>query len=303
MNYVIGIDGGGTKTEMIARTSNGRILVEKTLRGTNLYARPREEVEETLAALISDCIAGFGVPVAICMGAAGMIGEYSEKALSKALMRASGCGKILVCNDAKIALRANFSRGAGLSLTAGTGSVCVAQNEAGELFRAGGWGHLVSDEGSAYDVTRRALIAVVKANDGVVAPTALLREMCRRTGSRSFEELIDAVYRAYAEKSAFASLADAVTECARFGDEAASSVLRETADLLFSLCSAVIGRAGLEGKPFEVCYNGGVLVHDEIVRKRLSLLLKERFSCTIRKKAEKAVYGALALAQELSEKE
>lgn len=62
-------------------------------------------------------------------------------------------------------------------------------------------------------------------------------------------------------------------------------------------------RAGLEGKPFEVCYNGGVLVHDEIVSKRLSLLLKERFSCTIRKKAEKAVYGALALAQELSEKE
>ncbi len=298
MRYAIGIDGGGTKTALIACTDDGRILCDVQTKGTNLCAQQQAEAKETLFALLNDCRVNYGAPSAVCMGAAGMVGDRVGNVLKSALVRASECENVLVLDDAKISLYANFSRGAGLSLTAGTGSICVAQNAAGELFRAGGWGHLVSDEGSAYDIVRRALIAAVRAHDEGRGDMVLLQELCRRTGSGSFEELIEAVYRDYAEKSAFASLADTVSECARMGDETATAVLQEAADRLFALCSLVVKRSGLEREPFEACFNGGVLAHVEAVWNRLAEKLSDNFGCKVRRKTERAVFGALALARE-----
>ena len=296
MTYFVGIDGGGTKTELLARTAGGETLLRRTARGTNLCAQPQQAVEETLTELMQECRLALGVPAAVCMGAAGMVGARVGDILRTALAKASGCDRVAVYHDAKIALHANFAHGAGLSLTAGTGSICVAQDEGGSLFRVGGWGHLVSDEGSAYDIACRALRAVVKAHDGMGAPTLLTQVLAERMGCADHDSFIDALYRDFAQKTQLASLADVVATCADGGDEVALGILRAAAEALFALCAAVVRQSGLNA--FGVCYNGGVLSHNQRVRDALSARLQSAYECTIHQKTERAVYGAVALAQE-----
>ncbi len=304
MKYVIGIDGGGTKTELAACDLAGKILCEKILRGSNLYVSPPEEVEQTLGVFCRDCAAALGgSPQALCMGAAGMNGKYTEGRLKKILLAVSGCDKVIVCHDAEISLKANFGREAGVSLTAGTGTICVGQNGAGGSFRVSGWGHLCSDEGSAYDIARRALVAAARAHDGMSGKTLLTQALLQRTKSRDFEQFVDKIYRVYTDKASLAALAPVVSDCAKRGDRAAARILKEAACALFEVCRALVKKAGLTKERFEVCFNGGVLKNNAAVREELSSRLCDRYDCRIREKTERSVFGALKIALEKSEEE
>lgn len=295
--YVIGIDGGGTKTELVAWDEKKNVLFEKIVSGSNIYGSNEKSVENTLSALLQECVSFLQKgPSVICMGAAGMIGGDAEKFFKNTLSSAGNCRDVLIFHDAKISLTANFHDNAGVSLTAGTGSICVAQNSAGNMFRVGGWGHLMSDEGSAYSIAVNALRATALSFDGRGESTALLKAFLTETGCESFEQLVAAVYENYAKKSALAGLAGVVTKCARNGDKVALNVLEKAAEELFSLCASVIEKGGFAGRKFGICFNGGVLKYDDIVKKSLALKLRNSYDCIISENTVKAVYGAAELA-------
>lgn len=142
----------------------------------------------------------------------------------------------------------------------------------------------------------RAARAAALSFDGRRERTALLNAFLAETGCESFEQLVAAVYKNYAEKSALAGLAGVVTKCARNGDSVALKVLEKAAEELFSLCASVVEKGGFAGQKFGICFNGGVLKHDDIVKASLKLKLKNSYDCIISENTVKAVFGAAELA-------
>ena len=88
-------------------------------------------------------------------------------------------GNFTVDNDARIALTGAIGFGAGVVVIAGTGSVAVGRNDAGDEARAGGWGPIVGDEGSGYAIARAGLAAILRAYDGR-GPATLMTELLKR---------------------------------------------------------------------------------------------------------------------------
>jgi N-acetylglucosamine kinase-like BadF-type ATPase len=158
---------------------------------------------------------------------------------------------------------------------AGTGSVAFAQCADGRRTRAGGWGYIVGDEGSAYDIACQALNAVLKAFDGRGPPTALTPALLAACGAAQPPDLVGYVYGSGVDRHALARLAVHVSRAADEGDVVAMAILDRAGDELAALAAAAARAAGLEGK-VRCGLAGGVLIHAPRVRDRLVAQMAER---------------------------
>src|SRR5262249_28972129 len=134
--------------------------------------------EAVLQRLMQRTIGGLGItPAAICLGIAG-VDRQDEARTVRAIMRRLGHrSRTVVVNDALIALVAGAGDGPGIVIIAGTGSIAYGRNGRYEAARAGGWGHIIGDEGSGYWIGREALAAVMREVDGRGPATRLTREV------------------------------------------------------------------------------------------------------------------------------
>ena len=125
---------------------------------------------------------GAGSFLNICLGIAG-VDRASDEAVVRSIMRRIGYkARILVVNDALIALQAGVGDAAGIVIVSGTGSIAYGRNDQGEAARAGGWGYVLGDEGSGYWIGRLALRAVVRHADGRGRVTSLTPRLLAHFG-------------------------------------------------------------------------------------------------------------------------
>ena len=191
--FVIGIDAGGTKTVCQLADEHANVLAEARGPGANLQAGGELEVEKALHAVMAEALGHDRSirPSAICCGMAGVDRPEDVAAVRAILTRIGEKADLLIVNDALIALEAGAPGEAGVVIVAGTGSIAYGRDTEGHAARAGGWGHVLGDEGSGYWLGRQALQAVVRASDGRgprdvperARPDALRREP--RAGSRA----------------------------------------------------------------------------------------------------------------------
>jgi len=172
--HVLGIDAGGTKTVCLLADAQATIVSEARGPGANLHAAGELAVEKVLHDVMERAIGDRAiVPAAICLGIAG-VDRDDEAQVVRAMMRRIGYkSRTLVVNDALIALVAGAGDNPGIVIIAGTGSIVYGRNAAGEAARAGGWGHMIGDEGSGYWIGREALAAVMRGADGRGPSTGL----------------------------------------------------------------------------------------------------------------------------------
>ena len=138
------------------------------------------------------------VPAAICLGIAG-VDRPNDAAIVRGIMRRIGFNsRVLIVNDALIALETGAPGQPGVVIISGTGSIAYGRNAAGEAARSGGWGYVLGDEGSGYWIGRAALRAVLRAADHR-GPATVLTPM-----------LLDALQRAPAAAAAARGLPSAV---------------------------------------------------------------------------------------------
>src|SRR5580765_311785 len=165
--FVLGIDAGGTKTVCYLADGDGRTLGEGRGSGANLHAHGELEVEKVLHEVIEQALGDRAIrPDAVCVGVAGVDREEDDR-LMRSIMRRLGLGaQTLIVNDALVALVAGVGDEPGVFLVAGTGSIAYGVNRDCVAARAGGWGHVLGDEGSGYWIGRQALMAVVREADG-----------------------------------------------------------------------------------------------------------------------------------------
>ena len=257
--YVIGIDAGGTKTVCQLADADGTIVAESRAGGANLQALGELEVEKVLYHVMEAAVDGRGiVPAAICLGIAG-VDRPDDAAAVRSIMRRIGYqSRILVVNDALVALEAGAPSQPGVVIISGTGSIAYGRNALCEAARAGGWGHILGDEGSGYWIGRAALRAVLRDADQRGQATALTPLLLKHFGITRAQGLLHEVYYSHLRPSAIGSLAECVHTAFLDGDAVATGILRAAANELEASGLTVARRLGLIGEAFTFVLSGGI---------------------------------------------
>jgi N-acetylglucosamine kinase-like BadF-type ATPase len=257
--FVLGIDAGGTKTVCQLATIEGEILSESRRGGANLQAVGELEVEKVLHDVMEDAIGDRDVtPAAICLGIAG-VDRPDDARIVRAIMRRIGYkARVLVVNDALVALEAGAPDQPGVVVIAGTGSISYGRNANNEAARAGGWGFVLGDEGSGYWIGRAAIRAVLRQADRRGQATTLTELLLDHFKVPRAQDLIHEVYSGTLRAATIAALAQCVQTAFSSGDAVAIGILRGCADELESLALSVARRLQLVGTPFPFVLAGGI---------------------------------------------
>jgi len=296
--HVLGIDVGGTKTVCLLADEEARVIASARDEGANLQGAGELALEKVLHNVMEKTLADTHVlPSAICLGIAGVDRAADEAVVGSIMKRIGYKAKILVVNDALIALQAGIGHDPGIVIVAGTGSIAYGRNARGEASRAGGWGYVLGDEGSGYWIGRLALRAVVRHADGRGRPTSLTPQLLAHFGAQRAAELIQKVYHEELSPAAIAALAHFVQHARDEGDSVATGILNQAADELMTAAAAVMRRLELTDQPFSFVLAGGMFYAVPWLCDQLKLLLPSMAarSRTLRLETDPAV-GAVQLA-------
>ncbi len=293
---VLGIDAGGTRTLGLLAAADGSIVRSSQGPGANLQSAGELEVEKVLHQIIEDALGDTHErPSAICLGIAGVDRPGDALTIRGILARIGYRAKVLVVNDALIALEAGLPATPGLVIIAGTGSIAYGRNDRGHAARAGGLGHILSDEGSGYWLGHAALRAVVRAADGRGPRTRLSEPVLSRFGVGEPADRVKLVSGAGARPSAIAALAREVEAAADAGDEVALQLMDGAAGELVVMAESVARQLALVNPV--VLLSGGALKNGAGLRHRTAALLKARLSgCSVERLDVEAAIGAVRLA-------
>lgn len=290
MDYYLGFDGGGTKTECVVMDATDSVVGQATAGPSNPLRVGFEQAVSALATAAATALASADLVTrnvrAVCAGLAGA-GRPSVAVQALAFLEQNFPSSFVhVTTDLEVALEAAVGSGPGVVVIAGTGSAAYGRNAAAELARAGGHGPWIGDEGSAFDIGRRAVIAVACAKD-LAAPLPFLAERIEAAlGLSDWDELVERMARN--PDDVFPPLFPVVVEAAHEGDRIAQEILSSAAAELADLAAAVIGRLGLEKTEFVLAKSGGVFGH--------SVLLDAPFDGTLRQLAPQADISFLSVS-------
>lgn len=257
--HVLGIDAGGTKTVCLLADARGDVVAEARGGGANLQSAGELEVEKVLHRVMESALAEHDIrPAAICLGIAG-VDRPEDAAAVRGIMRRIGFKThTLVVNDALVALAAGAGDDPGVVIVAGTGSIAYGRDAAGRAARAGGWGHLLGDEGGGFWIGRAALSAVVRQADGRGPATRLTEMVLSHMRLASPTELIHEIYYRDLQRPAIAGLAALVQRATDAGDAVASQILSRASAELAAAAASVVGRLGMRGEAFPTILAGGI---------------------------------------------
>jgi len=294
--YVIGIDGGGTATRALLLDERGTELGRGDA-GPSLADRDGCPVEiEALAAAAERAgrQAGVALPVAgLCAGLAG-VGREEERADVEAALAARGiASQTRVVTDAEAALYDAFADGPGILVISGTGSIAWGRAEDGRQARAGGWGPLIGDEGSGYDIGLRGLRAVLRAADGRGSETELSAQFAARLATAGPDDLLR--WTARAAKSEIAGLAPLVCEAAGAGDPVAAAIVGGAIAALTNHVAALLTRLGPWSALPGLALGGGLLSPGGALRDALVAATAD-YPCVPLPAAVDAAHGAALMA-------
>ncbi len=256
---VLGIDAGGTRTICLLADDRGRVLAEARGSGANLQSAGEGGVQKVLREVMHEAIGGRSAPTAICLGVAGVDRDEDARAVRSIMERIGGHARVLVVNDALIALVAGVQDAPGIVIVSGTGSIAYGRNEQNHAARSGGWGHVLADEGSGYWMGLLALRAVVRQADDRDRSTRLTEHVLAHFRVARAPDLIYEVYHKPLAPSAIAALAAYIQPAVDEGDEVAREILDKAAGELVAAAHAVARRLELDHREFPLVLAGGVM--------------------------------------------
>jgi glucosamine kinase len=262
---------------------DGDTIAEVEGPGANVAALRPRVVESRLRALLADLTV---TPIACCAGSAGAEVAAGRERLERILATLLPDCRITVVHDARLVLAAaGFETG--IALISGTGSVAYGRDAGGREARAGGWGWLVGDDGSAAWLAREAAREVMLRSDSGKPLGSLGESMLAAVKARGITDLMGRL-NSLNEPREWAALAGVVFEAAS-NDAGAALLVERTASTLGDLVGLVRKQLSLDGP---LVLAGGQLLNQPLlesaVRKRLGPATRLR---------EPPVAGAVRLAE------
>lgn len=275
--YTLGIDGGGSKTRAVVVDAQGNERGRGLTGSANYHTvglelavlHIRQAAEE--AAQEARC----SLPVeAAWLGLAGIDRPPDSALLVPQLHFLAR--SLRLTNDAELVLSA-LEEKPGVALIAGTGSIALGQDSRGKIERSGGWGHILGDEGSGYDIGRRTLQAAAKAADGRGPKTSLLELVLNHWQLSSADEMIGKVY-GREDKAMIAEISSLTFRAAREGDKIARKIVQKAARELAQAVIAVADRLNLQEQELSLALGGGILLHEADFRSMVLRHIQKHFS-------------------------
>jgi N-acetylglucosamine kinase-like BadF-type ATPase len=304
MSYYLGFDGGGTKTHCVLIDESGNIVSEGRGGPANplrcgydvAFASLREAAA---AALVSAKLQPADIS-AVHAGLAGAGRRSVVRRMMVFLAQEFSSALAQVSTDCEIALEAAAGSGPGVVLIAGTGSIAFGRNAAGETARAGGYGPWIGDEGSAFEIGRRAVSAVARVRD-MDAPSSVLPEMISAAlDSSDWDELLVRIMKEPEE--IFPKLFPVVAAAANADDSTAKEIMFASAIGLGNLAMVVIRRLGMKGEMFPLVKCGGVFGQCQMLDALLdSVLASGALRAKISRLEISPALGAARMAARLTE--
>lgn len=254
MEYVLGIDSGGTKFLVKALGMDGKELAEYEGRPAGLYRFSRKEAICTIQENLEACIVQAGLTKETCRaivcGTTGIDSEEDRREVEEIYCTLQGFTCPVLCvNDAEVALYA-ATGGVGVVVISGTGSIAFGRNSDYEIHRCGGWPPCIfGDEGSGVWLNLKALAYMSQVLDGRKEATLLYDLLNQELSIKGSKDLINLCQRIEKENAGFLKLGAIVMKALREGDKNAMDIIRQEAALTFSLADCVIEKLKMYQAP------------------------------------------------------
>ena len=301
MVLLAGVDGGATKTVAVVGRLDGTLLGSARAPPSNYHNVGVKKAAKSIRASVSVACRRASAPArnleTVVMGLAAM-DSPRDFLVGRKVANLTHLGKRrIVKHDSVIALYAATLGRPGIVVNAGTGSFAAGIDANGRVIRAGGWGNIIDDEGSAYDVGKLAIRAALRALDGRGRKTAILKMLVPRLKLRTLEDVVHEVHEKPMSVEEIAAISRLAAQAALKGDRVARDILAQEGRALASLVSAIARRLNMtRDKPDIYCTGGlfraGAAVLDPFRRE----LRKNVRRFAIRRPSFEPVVGAFILA-------
>jgi N-acetylglucosamine kinase-like BadF-type ATPase len=262
--YVIGVDGGNSKTDVVIATTAGRLLARHRGPGVASPLVDAAAWRRGLVDLVDEARDMAGVPAESRARCAvyflANVDLPAERRIARSeLTRAERAELTVVQNDTVAVLRAGASRPWGIAVAAGAGINAVGVHPSTRVARFLALGDYTGDSGGGHNIGLLGLAAAIRDRDGRGPATVLSSTIPAHYGLRRPEDVAVAVHSGRIRYSELYVLAPLVFAAARSGDEVAARIVAGFADEVVIMVSALIRRLHLSRSDVEVVLGGGTL--------------------------------------------
>lgn len=306
--FVVGVDGGGSSTVAWVADQHGTVLGRAEAGPSNVKAVGEAAGVRSIDSAIQSALREAAVDrlAVACLGLAGV--DHPEDRLVFERWHADRrlADRLLLVNDGELVLAAGTPQGWGIAVIAGTGSIVVGKAPDGQTARAGGWGHIFGDEGSAYGTAVDALRNVARRfdgrNPGDWREDALSVAICTSVGVPDPSGLVSAIYGPGFDRARIARLATVVVEIALKDREMETAysparMILEIAGIdLAGKIHAVALRLDLRDAVIPLAMAGGFLLSSRMVSSMMEKSLTDRGFLLQTDRVEDPAHGAIVLA-------
>ena len=268
--YVLGVDGGGTKTAYKLADFEGTPVASFLGPGISYLDIGFEKVLANLRQGRDKCLndvgANFEAITAVCIGLPGFE-EFPEndKVIGALIRQEFSPAKILIVNDTEVAWAGSLNCQPGINVVAGTGSISFGRNQQGEKARCGGWSIVFGDEGSGYKVGLEAMSLFSKQADGRKPKEALYHIVKKEFALENDFDFISIMHEKYIPyRDKVASFQLILKKAAEEGDFEARKIYQEAAEELAMLVKGVRDQLGFSDT-FLVSYSGGMFKNGDFL--------------------------------------
>ena len=298
--FFLGIEGGGTRTVALMADADGRVLHRIEAGPGNL--RLLNDAE--LLRLFRSIAAALPKPDAAGIGLAGARTESDRKRIRAAAEKVWRGVPCVATNDLETALaagacasaRAQGGQNATVLVLSGTGSCCYGRNAGGKTAKVGGWGHVLGDRGSGYEIGLRALKAVALEQDRKGGWPKLGARILARLQLNEPEELI--AWAQAAGKAEIAGLSAEVFAAWKIGDRSASEIITGAKDSLVADAIACVRQLASPKTSAHFILAGGVLLKQPAFAKQVRDSLRKHWPGAVVSSSEReGAWGGIVLAR------
>ncbi|HKW23826.1 MAG TPA: BadF/BadG/BcrA/BcrD ATPase family protein [Ktedonobacterales bacterium] len=262
MRFVIGVDGGGTKTTAAVVGDDLCVLGAGTSGPSNYRSADRESSSRNIVDAATQALCVAQIPLeridAICMCLAGFDTELDLPVPQCAITLLGYGGAVILENDVVGAWACATAGGPGIVAIAGTGATALGMNADGTFWRVDGWDYLLGDAGSGYRIGLAAIHEAMKMLDGRRQPTRLLDKLATFygvDGALAMRRLADS---GGLGKLRVAEFSRCVAEAADEGDHVAQDILRQAASEIANDIEAIVTQLAMKETAFPIGVVGSV---------------------------------------------
>lgn len=265
--YIIGVDGGATKTDVVLFDDSGNTLATLRGSGTSLTVY-EEQAPVRIFKLIQQICKKAGISHlevdAIGLGIAGSSNEHGRDLVFRELEAEQMTRSILIASDAEAAYEVGCPTGPGFLVSVGTGIICMSRTVEGKILRTAGKGHDDGDEGSAYWIGKKVLIDLSLGDSHVYHPEDMIevrKTIEKSEDSADFDSAVEKIMTSPDSVAEIAALAVPICALSEAGNEYALAVIQEGTQAVADYIIDLVHLAEFKGQSILLAGNGGLITN------------------------------------------